>query len=187
MNAPNYSPVKHYLWHTDQQSGPRVLSCSFNANVFTSSECLQNSKHRPHHPHTTQSERPRVYRQHVHTCKHMWVWCPYTRGYTRVEERKVIASSAYQKLSTYGYHVPQRFNKENPCMLPIFSLRIGREQHVAESSIYSLHLNTLFNSRHMTQRHTHRQAHTQHNDTSNTQQHSTEHATAQKQREEQKR
>ena len=36
-------------------------------------------------------------------------------------------------------------------MLSIFSLRIGREQHVAESSIYSLHLNTLFNSRHITQ------------------------------------
>ena len=40
-------------------------------------------------------------------------------------------------------------------MLPISSLRTGREQHVAESSIYSLHLNTLFNSRHVTH-HTYR-------------------------------
>ena len=45
--------------------------------------------------------------------------------------------------------------QRTPCMLPIFSLRTGREQHVAESSIYSPHLNTLFNSRRVTH-HTYR-------------------------------
>ena len=35
-------------------------------------------------------------------------------------------------------------------------------QHVAEYSIFSLHLNTLFNSRHMTQRHTTQQNTPQH-------------------------
>ena len=40
-------------------------------------------------------------------------------------------------------------------LAPIFSLKIGREQHVPDSSDKSLHLIKLFNSRHMTQRHTH--------------------------------
>ena len=51
----------------------------------------------------------------------------------------------------------QRFNKETHACYLFF--RIGQEQHVVESSIDSFHLNTLFNSRHMTHRH----AHTQHN------------------------
>ena len=68
-------------------------------------------------------------------------------------------------------HAPE-VQKRNPWMLPIFSLRIGREQHVAESSFYSLHLNTLFNSRHMTQRHTQTRTHT-------TQRHTATHHTAQ--------
>ena len=55
--------------------------------------------------------------------------------------------------------VPQR----NPWMLPIFSFRI-REQHDAESSIYSLHVYTHSATQHNTTQHS-------------TAQHSTEHAT----------
>ena len=67
------------------------------------------------------------------------------------------------KLAHAGLSRVQEDQQRNPCMSPIFSLRTGQEQHVAESSIYSLHLNTLFNSRHMTQK--------THTDTQNTPQH----------------
>ena len=96
--------------------------------------------------------------------------CRYTRRRFERTHGKggVIVSSAHQNLPTKGYHVPQRFiQQRNSWMLPIFSLRIGREQHVAESSIYSLHLNTPVNSRHMTQRHTQTRTHT-HNTAQNT-------------------
>ena len=90
-------------------------------------------------------KRPRVYRQHVHTCKHMWVWCRYTRRrFERTHGRRENGGSSSVLLTKIC----------NPWIFPFFSLRIGREQHVAESSISSLHVNTLFKSRHMTQRHT---------------------------------
>ena len=51
---------------------------------------------------------------------------------------RVIVSSAYQNLPTWGYHVTQRFTKSNHWILQISSLRIAREQHVADSSNHSL-------------------------------------------------
>ena len=66
------------------------------------------------------------------------------RGGRRKEE--VVASSAYQSLPTYGYHVLQRFTKSNHWILPTSSLRIGREQHVPGSSNHSLHLMKLLSS-----------------------------------------
>ena len=120
------------------------------------------------------SKRPRVYRHHAHMCFntcargasiHGDVLNVHTGGGGRWGHRQFCLP----KFAHVGLSRVSEVQQRNPCMSPIFSLRIGREQHVAESSIYSLHLNTLFNSRHMTQRH------------------STEHAIAQKQREEKKR
>ena len=56
----------------------------------------------------------------------------------------VVVSSAYQNLPTWGCHLTPEVNKRNPWILPIFSLRIGREQHVADSSNHSLCLIELF-------------------------------------------
>ena len=120
-------------------------------------------------------------------CKHMWVWCRYTRR--RLERTHGAEGEGghrqfcLPKFAHAGLSRAPEVQQRNPSMVPIFSLRIGREQHVAESSIYSLHLNTLFNSKHVTQRHTHiqqQQQHTtaQHSATQHsTAQHSTEHAT----------
>ena len=124
------------------------------------------------------SKRRRMYRQHVYMCKLMWVWCRYTRGrfeHTDGErEKKVIVSSEYSKTAHVGLSRAPEVQQRTPWILPIFCLRIGREQHVAESSNHSLHLNTLFNSRHMTQRHTHRHSTTEHNTAQqSTEQHST--------------
>ena len=47
----------------------------------------------------------------------------------------------------------------------IFRLRIGREQHVLDSSNHSPCLIKLLNSRHMTQRHTQTRTHTHHTHT----------------------
>ena len=58
-----------------------------------------------------------------------------------------IVTSAYQNLPTQGYHLLQRFTKRNPWIQPIFwSLRIGREQHVPDSSVHSLYLMKLLSS-----------------------------------------
>ena len=52
----------------------------------------------------------------------------------------VIASCAYQKWSTQGHHLAQRFTESNHWILPIFvSLRRGREQHVPDSSNHSFY------------------------------------------------
>ena len=80
--------------------------------------------------------------------------------YTRVEGRGGSSSVLLAKICQVGLSRAPEVQQTNPCMLPTFSLRKGQEQHVAEFSISSLHLNTLFNSRHMTQWHTHRRTHT---------------------------
>ena len=101
------------------------------------------------------SKRPRVYRHQAHMCYHMRAWCQYTRG--RFESRHggvlnlhtgegVTVSSAHRNLPTQGNHVPQRFTERNPWILHIFSLRVGREQHVPESSNHSLYLMKLLSS-----------------------------------------
>ena len=58
-------------------------------------------------------KRPFVYRQHVHTCQHMWVWCRYTRsdldGHTEGGSHRQFC---LPKFAHEGYHVPKRFNKE---------------------------------------------------------------------------
>ena len=56
----------------------------------------------------------------------------------------VIVSSAYQHLPTYGHHLAPEVHQRNQWILPIFSLRIGREQHVADSSNHSRCLIKLF-------------------------------------------
>ena len=56
----------------------------------------------------------------------------------------VIVSSAYQNLPTYGYDVLQRFTKETFGSYTFSVLRIGRKQHVPDSSNHSLHLIRLF-------------------------------------------
>ena len=67
----------------------------------------------------------------VHTGRSEW-----THG-----GQKVIVSSAYQNLPTYGHHLLQRFTKETSGSFPFSSfLRIEREQHVPDSSIHSLYL-----------------------------------------------
>ena len=60
--------------------------------------------------------------------------------------RVVIVSSAYQNLPTLGYHVLQRFTKETLGSFPFSSLRIGREQHVPDSSNHSPYLMKLSSS-----------------------------------------
>ena len=130
-------------------------------------------------------KRPRVYQQHVRTCKHMWVRCRYTQGrfgmHTQWEEGRRKGGEGHgqfclPKCVHVGLSRAPDVQQRNPWMLPSFSLRIGREQHVAQSSIYSLHLNTLSNSRHMTQQHSTAQHSTAQHSTS-TAQHSTQHRT----------
>ena len=112
-------------------------------------------------------KRPRVYRQHVHMCKHMWEWCQYTRArFERTHgerERGVNVSSAYQNLLTEGNHVPQRNNKETHAWY--FSEREKVETHDTT---------------------THTDTHTQHNDTQQhtTTQHRTHHSAEAKRTEE---
>ena len=88
------------------------------------------------------------------------------------------------KFAHVGLSRAPEVQQRNPCMLPIFSLRIGREQHVPDSSNYSLHLNTLFNSRHMTQRHTQTRTDNTRYTAHTTTQHRTRHSTEAKRREE---
>ena len=86
-------------------------------------------------PPCVHSKRPRVCRQHAQMCFNMCAWCRYTRGRSKrthwgvsnghTERRQVvIASSAYQNLPTYGYHVLQRFTKETFGSFPFSRLRI---------------------------------------------------------------
>ena len=52
----------------------------------------------------------------------------------------VIASSAYQNLPTYGYHVLQRFTKKTFRSFHVQVRGKDREQHVPDSSNHSLYL-----------------------------------------------
>ena len=76
---------------------------------------------------------------HAHMCFNMCAWCRYTRG-SRGSSLVLLTKIC----PTYGYHVIQRFHKENQWIFTIFSLRISREQHVADSSNHSLSLLKLF-------------------------------------------
>ena len=64
--------------------------------------------------------------------------------YVHTGEQWVIVGSAYQNLPTYGYQVPSEVHLRNQWIFTIFSLRIGREQHVTDSSKHSLCLIKLF-------------------------------------------
>ena len=125
-------------------------------------------------------------------CKHMWVWCRYTRGRfgrTHGEEGEGSSSVPLTKICPRGGF--RGSPKKSLRVFTFSSLRRSREQHVPDSSNHSLLLNALFNSRHMTQRHTQTRTHntttysnTQHSTATaqhSTAQHSTAHAT-QKQR-----
>ena len=77
----------------------------------------------------------------------MCACCRHTRGRferTHGGQRGVIVSSAYQNLPKLGHQKAPEVHQRNPWILPISSLRIGREQHVAESSNHSLCLEKLF-------------------------------------------
>ena len=62
------TPVNNFPWHTNPQSGPRVLSHSSNANVFATSACLLPSEH-THTQHTHQ-HHPYHPQHRTHTNKH---------------------------------------------------------------------------------------------------------------------
>ena len=102
---------------------------------------------------------------------HMRAWCQHTRGrcesthggrferthalslppathhtHKKGQKRrrnKVTASSAHQK-KHQSYHLAPEVHQRNPWILQMFSLRIGREQHVPYSSNQSLCLIQLF-------------------------------------------
>ena len=114
-------------------------------------------------PPCVDSKRPRVYRHHAHMFQHMRAWCQYTRG--RFESTHggfldghtgggeegegkggVIVSSAHRNLHIGSSRASERFTERNPWILNIFSLKIGREQHVPESSDHSLYLMKLLSS-----------------------------------------
>ena len=65
-------------------------------------------------PLCVRSKRPCVYVQNVPVCTGTTRTCVSTcaRGDVLQVHKGVIASSAYQNLPTYGYHVLQRFTKE---------------------------------------------------------------------------
>ena len=77
-------------------------------------------------PPCVDAKRPRVYRHHAHMCYHMYT----RRFFGRTHGGQgVIVSAAYQNLATCGHHVLQRFTTRNQWILPIFSLRTGRESN----------------------------------------------------------
>ena len=90
-------------------------------------------------PPCKDAKRPRVYRHHAHMCYHMCAWCRYTRGRCASTHGRyfgpthggqgVIVSAAYQNLATCGDHVLQMFTTRYQSILPIFSLRTGRESN----------------------------------------------------------
>ena len=62
---------------------------------------------------------------------HTGTFCIYTRRFFGRTHggQGVIVSAAYQNLATCGHHVLQRFTTRNQWILPIFSLRTGRESN----------------------------------------------------------
>ena len=70
----------------------------------------------------------------------------YTEAFWMDTREGVIASSACQKWPRRVITWNQRFTKSNHWMLPIFSLRIGQEQHVFDSSNHSHYLMQLLSS-----------------------------------------
>ena len=110
-------------------------------------------------PPCVDSKRPRVYRHHAHMCYHMRAWCRHTRGRSeskhggsldghtgRERGGGVTVSSAHRNLDLGLSRASERFTERNPWISQIFSLRIGREQHVPESSNHSLYLMKLLSS-----------------------------------------
>ena len=80
------------------------------------------------------------------------VWNVHTEAFWMDTRRRggregVTVISAYHNLPTYGYHVLQRFTKETLGSFPFSSVRIGREQHVPDSSNHSLYLMKLLSWR----------------------------------------
>ena len=113
-------------------------------------------KHRVSTQHVpcVRSKRPRVCRQHAHMCFNMCACCRHTRG--RFERTHVDVLSGHTekggnhrqfclpKFAHIGLSRASEVHKRNPGIFPIFSLRIGREQHVHDSSNHSLFLIKLF-------------------------------------------
>ena len=134
-------------------------------------------------PPCVRSKRPRVYRQHVHTWKHMWTCCRYTRWRferTHGERRGGGSSSVLlTKICPRGVITCPRGSTKKPMHVTYFQF----ENRSRTTRCRVLHL--FASPEHTVQLQTHDTRHTQtctHNTTthSNTQQHSTEHATAQK-------
>ena len=125
---------------------------------------------------------------------------------THGARERVIVSSTYQKFAHVRLSHAPEVQQRNPCMLPIFSLRVGREQqtrcrvlHLFASPEHTRLLQThdtttQHNDTHNTTTHSHTQRHTantiqpQHNNnhstTTATATHRTRHSTEAKRREE---
>ena len=101
------------------------------------------------------------------TCVNTGTFCSYTRGDHR--------QFCLPKFVHVGLSRAPEVQQRSPCMLPTFSLRIGREEHVRDSSNCSLYLIKLFklqthDTTTQTDTHTHNTA-THNNTAQNTPQH----------------
>ena len=98
-------------------------------------------------PPCVHSKRPRVSRQHAHMLFNMCAWCRHTRvrfAWTHGGQGGAIVTSAYQNFALVRSSLGPRGPPRNQWILPIFSMRTGREQHVADFSNSSLCLIKLF-------------------------------------------
>ena len=100
-------------------------------------------------PPCVHAKRPHVCRHHAHMCFNMCAWCRYTRGRfesthggrfvhtygSRGSSLVVLTKIGPRLVITCFREVHQR----NPWIFTIFSLRIGREQHVVDSSKVSVY------------------------------------------------
>ena len=105
-------------------------------------------------PPFVHSKRPRECRQHAHMLFNMCVCCRYTRrrfecthggvlnGHTGSHHQFCLPRKSPRRVLTWS----QRFTKETLGSYPFLSLRIGREQHVSDSSNHSLYLMKLLSS-----------------------------------------
>ena len=100
------------------------------------------------------SKRPRVYRQHAHMLKHMCAWCRYTRGcFGRTHGHFLSGHGEGRRqfsLPKFAHvwlsRASEAHRKKPVEILPISSLRRGRERHVPDSSNHSRYLIKLLNS-----------------------------------------
>ena len=78
-----------------------------------------HTPHTSHTPHTHHTHTSHTHHTHLtHTTKH-----------TTQNTQGVIASSAYQNLPTWGYHLTPEVHQRNPWILHVLRLRIGGEIH----------------------------------------------------------